>query len=80
MSPNRSNSSGEVQVPNLVTMKMDAASNQLGQLGLVGSPMITKVDPSTGGPFDEVIDQDPQPGQWLQPGGHVILKALSPTV
>ena len=80
MSPNPTTRSGEVQVPNLVTMKLDAAANQLGQLGLVGSRMITKVDRSTGGPFDEVIDQDPQPGKWLKPGGHVILKALSPTV
>lgn len=73
-------SAGQIQVPNLVTMKLDAATSQLSQLGLVGSPMITTVDKDSGGPFQEVIDQDPQPGKWLQPGGHVILKALSPTV
>lgn len=74
------NNAGQIQVPNLVTMKLDAAASQLSQIGLVGSPMITKVDGESGGPFQEVIDQDPQPGQWLEPGGHVILKALSPTV
>jgi beta-lactam-binding protein with PASTA domain len=64
MNANRSNG-GQIQVPNLVTMKLDAASSQLVQIGLVGSPVITTVDADTGGPFHEVIDQDPQPGQWL---------------
>jgi hypothetical protein len=68
----------QVQVPNVTGVELVAATHQLGLLGLVGVPDMSGVDEG-GGPW-KIGKQEPPAGQWADPGSHVILKALSPTV
>jgi hypothetical protein len=68
----------QVQVPNVKGVELVAATSQLGLLGLVAAPDMSGLDES-GGPW-KIGEQEPAAGEWADPGSHVILKALSPTV
>ncbi len=72
------NGSGKVQVPNVTGVELVAATSQLTQLGLVADPDMTGTKANEA-PW-KIGEQEPEAGKWADPGSHVILKALSPTV